>query len=67
MNAMAEAIPETQVDEIPHACTPDEARDRLTQWKGLTEIPLFYAPTVGVAPERVKGNFEAILDCFGKT
>jgi alkanesulfonate monooxygenase SsuD/methylene tetrahydromethanopterin reductase-like flavin-dependent oxidoreductase (luciferase family) len=32
--AMAEAIPDSLVDEIAIACTPDEARDRLAQWRG---------------------------------
>ena len=48
--AMAEAIPDSLVDEIAIACTPDEALDRLAQWRGLTEDPLFYPPSVGVRP-----------------
>jgi alkanesulfonate monooxygenase SsuD/methylene tetrahydromethanopterin reductase-like flavin-dependent oxidoreductase (luciferase family) len=63
--AMAEAVPDALVDEIAIACTPDEARDRLAQWKDLTDEPLFYAPTVGVRPERVRANLDAILDLFG--
>jgi probable F420-dependent oxidoreductase len=65
VKAMAEAIPDSLVDEIAIACTPDEARDRLSQWKDLTEDPLLYAPTVGVNPERVKSNMDAMLDIFG--
>jgi len=63
--AMAEAIPDALVDEIAIACTPDEAQGRLAQWKDLTEDPLFYAPSVGVRPERVRENLDAILDVFG--
>jgi alkanesulfonate monooxygenase SsuD/methylene tetrahydromethanopterin reductase-like flavin-dependent oxidoreductase (luciferase family) len=63
--AMADAVPDQLVDEIAIACTPDEARDRLAQWKELTDEPLFYAPSVGVAPERVRANLDAILDLFG--
>lgn len=63
--AMAEAIPDALVDEIAIACTPDEARDRLAQWRDLTEDPLFYAPSVGLRPERVRENVDAILDVFG--
>ena len=62
---MADAIPDPLVEEIAIACTPDEARDRLAQWNDLTEEPLFYAPTVGVEPERVAANLDAILDLFG--
>jgi probable F420-dependent oxidoreductase len=63
--AMAEAIPDELVDEIAIACTPDEARDRLAQWKDLTDHPLFYAPTVGVHPERLRSNIDATLEVMG--
>lgn len=63
--AMADAIPDSLVDAIAIACTPDEARDRLAQWRGLTTRPLLYAPTVGVARERVNENLAAMLETFG--
>ncbi|MEM7409565.1 MAG: LLM class flavin-dependent oxidoreductase [Myxococcota bacterium] len=62
--AMAEAIPDALVDEVAIACTPDEAVDRLTQWKDLTEDPLLYAPSVGVPRERLEQNHAATLDLF---
>lgn len=65
--AMAEAVPDELVDEIAIACTPDEAADRLAQWKGLTEDPLLYPPSVGVAPERMEANTAAIFDLFGES
>src|SRR5262249_8358833 len=66
LKAMAEAIPDSLVDEIAIACTPDEARDRLTQWDGLCDEALLYAPTVGIPPERVRANLDAMVDVFGK-
>jgi len=63
--AMAAAIPDALVDEIAVACTPDEARDRLAQWKELTEDPILYAPSVGVSPERRRANADAMLEVFG--
>jgi probable F420-dependent oxidoreductase len=63
--AMAEAVPDALVEEIAVACPRDEARDRLAQWTDLTEEPLLYPPTVGVRPERVRANLDAILDLFG--
>jgi probable F420-dependent oxidoreductase len=66
IKAMAEAIPDSLVDEIAIACTPDEGRDRLAQWDGLTDEALLYAPQIGVAPERVQDNLAAILDVFGR-
>jgi probable F420-dependent oxidoreductase len=65
VKAMAEAIPDSLVDEIAIACTPDEARDRLAQWKELSSEPLLYAPTVGVPPERVRSNLDSIFTVFG--
>jgi len=66
VGAMADAIPDALVDEIAIACTPDEARDRLEQWKDLTDEPLLYAPTVGVLPERIQSNLDAMLSIFGR-
>ena len=65
--AMAAAVPDSLVEEIAIACTPDEARDRLAQWEDLTDEPLFYAPAVGVEPERLRANLDAILDLFGRS
>jgi probable F420-dependent oxidoreductase len=63
--AMAAAVPDSLVDEIAIACTPDEARDRLAQWNDLSDQPLLYAPTVGVPPERLASNHEATFQAFG--
>ena len=65
--AMAEAIPDSLVDEIGIACTPDEAPDRLAQWADLTDEPLFYAPSIGVRPEAMRENLDTILDVFAKS
>jgi alkanesulfonate monooxygenase SsuD/methylene tetrahydromethanopterin reductase-like flavin-dependent oxidoreductase (luciferase family) len=63
--AMAAAVPDALVDEIAIACTPDEARDRLAQWRDLSEDPLLYAPSVGVPPARLRDNLDATLEIFG--
>ena len=65
VRAMSEAVPDALVDEIAIAGTPDEARDKLAQWKDLTEDPLLYAPSVGVPPERIRANVEAMFEVFG--
>ena len=65
IGAMADAVPDALVDEIAIACTPDEAVDRLAQWKDLTDEPLLYPPAVGVPPERLRSNQDAIFDLFG--
>jgi alkanesulfonate monooxygenase SsuD/methylene tetrahydromethanopterin reductase-like flavin-dependent oxidoreductase (luciferase family) len=63
---MAAAVPDELVDEIAIACTPDEAVDRLAQWKDLTDEVLFYAPAVGVPPGRLRANQDATFDLFGR-
>ena len=65
LKALAAAIPDALVDEIGIACTPDEAQDRLAEWKDLTHDPLFYPPSIGVKPERLLENLQTILDVFG--
>jgi alkanesulfonate monooxygenase SsuD/methylene tetrahydromethanopterin reductase-like flavin-dependent oxidoreductase (luciferase family) len=65
VKAMSEAVPDALVEEIAVVGTPDEARDRLAQWKDLTDQPLLYAPTVGVPPERRRANVESMLEIFG--
>ncbi len=47
---------------IAIACTPDEFRDRLQQWSDITGEPLLFPATVGVAPERVAANIDAIVE-----
>jgi probable F420-dependent oxidoreductase len=65
VKAMSEAVPDALVDEIAVAGTPDEARDKLAQWRGLTEQPLLYAPSVGVPPERLQANVAHMFEIFG--
>ena len=67
LRGMAEAVPDSLVDEIAIACTPDEARDRLAQWNELTDEPLLYAPTSGVRPEQLQTNHELTLEVFAST
>jgi probable F420-dependent oxidoreductase len=66
VRAMAEAIPDSLVEEIAIACPPDEARERLAQWQDLTDEPLLYAPSIGLEPGRVQENVETILGVFGE-
>jgi len=63
--SMADAIPDELVDEIAIACTPDEAVDRMGQWRNLTDEALLYPPAVGVPPERLRSNIDSMLDLFG--
>jgi probable F420-dependent oxidoreductase len=63
--AMTAAVPDALVDEIAIAGRPDEARDKLRQWQGLTEQPLLYPTGIGMSPGRQRENLAAIADTFG--
>lgn len=63
--AMEAAVTDEMVDAIALAGTPDEVRDRVSQWDGLSEHLLFYSPSVGMTPERVQENLTAIAETFG--
>jgi len=63
--SLGEAVPDALVDEIAIACTPDEAADRLAEWKDLTTLPFFYAPSVGVSESRRREIADGILDVMG--
>lgn len=65
IEAMADAVPDELVEEIAVACPPDEARQRLELWQELTPEPLLYPPTIGVPPERLESNLDAIFELFG--
>ncbi len=58
-------MPDELVDAIAITGRPDEARDQLRQWDGLADHVLFYPPSVGVRPERLKENVAAIVETFG--
>ena len=63
--AMEAAVPDEMVDAIAVAGTPDEVRDRIRQWEGLSDHLLLYSPSVGMKPERVQENLLAIAETFG--
>ncbi|MCP5069334.1 MAG: LLM class flavin-dependent oxidoreductase [bacterium] len=66
LTAIAQATSRIRIGTgIANACTPDQAQDRLAQWKDLTEDPLLDPPSIGVRPERVIENAHTILDLFG--
>ncbi len=62
---MAAAVPDELVDAIAVTGPPDEARDRLRQWEGLTDHVLLYPATTRTNPERLRENLAAIVDTFG--
>jgi probable F420-dependent oxidoreductase len=60
--AMSAAVPDEMVDAIAAAGTPDEVRDRLKQWEGLSDHLLLYSPSVGMSAERIHENVVAIAE-----
>lgn len=62
LEAMADAVPDSLVDEIALAGTPDEARDRLESWRDLTSMCLFYPSSIGVPEERVDASLQHLFE-----
>jgi alkanesulfonate monooxygenase SsuD/methylene tetrahydromethanopterin reductase-like flavin-dependent oxidoreductase (luciferase family) len=62
--AMAAAVTDEMVDEIAIAGTPDEVRDQLKAWAPFADEVILYSPSVGMRPERVQDNVDAIVDTF---
>ncbi len=62
--AMAAAVTDEMIDAIAITGRPDEVRDQLKQWEGLTDQALLYPPSIGIAPERVQENLAAMVDTF---
>jgi alkanesulfonate monooxygenase SsuD/methylene tetrahydromethanopterin reductase-like flavin-dependent oxidoreductase (luciferase family) len=62
--AMTAAVTDEMIDAIAITGTPGEARQRLEQWRGLTEQPLLYTPGVGMSAERTRENYRLIAETF---
>jgi alkanesulfonate monooxygenase SsuD/methylene tetrahydromethanopterin reductase-like flavin-dependent oxidoreductase (luciferase family) len=63
---MSSAVTDEMVDAIAIAGRPDEVRDKLEQWKGLTDHVLLYSPSVGMRGGRMQENVDAIIDTFSQ-
>ena len=63
--AMADAVPDELVDAIAIAGRPQEVRDRIRQWDGLSDHLLLYSPSIGISAERIQENLTAIVETFG--
>ena len=67
MKGMAAAVPDELVDAIAITGRPDEVRDQLSQWEGLTDHVLLYPPTIGANPARARENAELITETFASS
>lgn len=64
--AMADAVPDTLVDEIAIACAPNEFADRLAQWQDLTPEPMLFPASIAVPAERRAENLQHLLSLARK-
>ncbi len=62
--AMEAAVTDEMIDAIAIAGTPDEVRDRISQWDGLSDHLLLYSPSIGMTGGRVQENLTAIAETF---
>lgn len=63
---MAEAVTDDMVEQMAVAGTPEECREQIKKWEGLIDLPILYAPTVGVRGERVMENHRLIVETFAQ-
>ena len=61
---MAAAVTDEMIDAIAIAGTPDEVREQLKAWEGLADEVILYSPSIGLQPERIEENLNAIIDTF---
>ena len=61
---MAAAVPDEMVDAIAIAGTPDEVREQVQQWSRYSDHVILYSPSIGMKPNRVQENLDAIIDTF---
>lgn len=64
--AMSRAVPDEMVDAIALTGTEDEVKEKVSRWSALSDQMIFYSPSVGMKPDRVTENMEAIIDTFGE-
>jgi len=64
MKTMAAAVTDDMIDEIAITGPPAEVKQRLEQWRGLTEQPLLYSPSIGMSEERTRENYQLIAETF---
>lgn len=62
---MTAAVSDEMVDEMAIAGTAGECRAQLARYDGLLDHVLFYPPSFGVKPERVRENYALIGAIFG--
>jgi probable F420-dependent oxidoreductase len=62
--AMTAAVTDEMIDQIAITGTPEEARQQMQQWEGLTQTPLLYTPSIGMSPERSIENHALIAQTF---
>jgi alkanesulfonate monooxygenase SsuD/methylene tetrahydromethanopterin reductase-like flavin-dependent oxidoreductase (luciferase family) len=63
--ALAAAVSDDMLDQIAVAGTPDDCRKQVARYDGLLDHALFYPPTLGVRPERVRENYRLMREVFG--
>lgn len=61
---MIDAISDRMCDAIAVAGTPDEVADRMGEVAARYDEALIYAPSFGLAEERLRDNLDAIVDTF---
>ncbi|MCP9271173.1 LLM class flavin-dependent oxidoreductase [Mycolicibacterium arenosum] len=59
--AMFDAVTDDMIDAMGVAGTADQVRRGLTRYEGVLDHIMLYAPSVGIAPERVQENIDSLI------
>jgi probable F420-dependent oxidoreductase len=64
ISGMAAAVSDEMLAATAIAGTPDDCREQLAAYDGLIDTAIFYPPTFGVEPQRVRENHRLIVETF---
>ncbi|MEZ0362677.1 LLM class flavin-dependent oxidoreductase [Mycobacterium sp. pUA109] len=59
--AMFDAVSEDMIDTMGVAGTAEQVRGGLRRYEGVLDHIMVYPPSIGIAPDRVRDNFAALL------
>ncbi|PQM49172.1 Putative coenzyme F420-dependent oxidoreductase [Mycobacterium talmoniae] len=64
--AMFDAVSEEMIDTMGVAGTAEQVRDGLRRYEGVLDHIMVYPPSIGIAPQRVRDNYDALLDACAR-
>ena len=60
--AMFDGVSEDMIDSMGVAGTAEQVRDGLRRYQGVLDHIMLYAPSIGIAPQRVQQNLNSLIE-----